>query len=127
MEKKLLNIVCAVVRKDDKYLCMQRLRKGPDYIAEKWEFPGGKVEENETDFDALRREIKEEMDWDIYVGSKLGNIKYDYPTSVLFFLPTIAWLVTKISSSLNTSIHVGSPKKISQVQHRTAIPSAGVA
>ncbi|EFL45618.1 mutator mutT protein [Prevotella disiens FB035-09AN] len=79
MEKKLLNIVCAVVRKDDKYLCMQRLRKGPDYIAEKWEFPGGKVEENETDFDALRREIKEEMDWDIYVGSKLGNIKYDYP------------------------------------------------
>ena len=43
MENKFINVVCAVVRKDDKYLCTQRLRKGPEYVAEHWEFPGGKV------------------------------------------------------------------------------------
>ena len=43
------------------------------------EFPGGKVKSNENDYDALRREIKEEMDWDIDVGKQLGSITYEYP------------------------------------------------
>ena len=79
METKHLNVVCAIVRDGDKILCTQRLRKGPNYIAEHWEFPGGKVNEGENDHEALRREILEEMDWDIYVGAKLGSVEYDYP------------------------------------------------
>lgn len=79
MEKKHLNIVCAVIHHGDKILCTQRLRKGPNYIAEHWEFPGGKVNEGESDHEALRREILEEMDWNIYVGAKLGSVEYDYP------------------------------------------------
>jgi mutator mutT protein len=55
------------------------LRKGPNYIAEHWEFPGGKVNDGESDHEALRREILEEMDWNIYVGAKLGSVEYDYP------------------------------------------------
>lgn len=83
MEKKRLNVVCAIIREGDKYLCTQRLRKGPTYIAERWEFPGGKVEDNENDYEALRREIREEMDWDIYVGSRLGTINHEYPDFIL--------------------------------------------
>ena len=79
MEKKHLNVVCAVIHDGDKILCTQRLRKGPNYIAEHWEFPGGKVNEGESDHEALRREILEEMDWNIYVGAKLGSVEYDYP------------------------------------------------
>ena len=79
MEKKHLNVVCAVVQNGNKMLCTQRLRKGPNYIAEHWEFPGGKVNEGESDHEALRREILEEMDWNIYVGAKLGSVEYDYP------------------------------------------------
>ena len=79
MEKKHLNAVCAIIHDGDKILCTQRLRKGPNYIAEHWEFPGGKVNEGESDHEALRREILEEMDWDIYVGAKLGSVEYDYP------------------------------------------------
>ena len=79
MEKKHLNVVCAVIHDRDKILCTQRLRKGPNYIAEHWEFPGGKVNEGESDYEALRREILEEMDWNIYVGAKLGSVEYDYP------------------------------------------------
>ncbi len=83
MENKFINVVCAVVRKDDKYLCTQRLRKGPEYVTEHWEFPGGKVKPGESNYEALLREIKEEMDWDIYIGKKLGTITYKYPDFII--------------------------------------------
>lgn len=79
MEKKESRVVAAVVKNGDKYLCMQRCRSHSLYISERWEFPGGKVEQGESYHDALIREIKEEMDWDIYVGKKLGTITHEYP------------------------------------------------
>lgn len=79
MEKKHLNVVCAIVNNDGKILCTQRCRSSKPYISEHWEFPGGQVEEGESPESALIREIKEEMDWDIYVGRKLGSVDYEYP------------------------------------------------
>lgn len=79
MEKKHLNVVCAVVREGDKYLCVQRLRSHKKYESELWEFPGGKVKKGENDYEALIRTMKEEMDWDIFVGRKLGSVDHEYP------------------------------------------------
>ncbi|MBQ7422834.1 MAG: (deoxy)nucleoside triphosphate pyrophosphohydrolase [Prevotella sp.] len=79
MEKRHLNVVCAVVKEGDKYLCMQRLRSNKRYESELWEFPGGKVKEGENDYEALIREIKEEMNWDIYVGRRLASVEHEYP------------------------------------------------
>ena len=45
-----------------------------------WEFPGGKIEAEETSQAALIREIKEELDVEITVGSLIDTIEYDYPT-----------------------------------------------
>ena len=77
--KKPLRVVCAVVEYDGKILCMKRTRSRYAYISERWEFPGGKVEEGESDHEALLREIQEEMRWDIFVGKKIAEFDYDYP------------------------------------------------
>jgi 8-oxo-dGTP diphosphatase len=76
---KVTHVVAAVVMKDGKVLSMQRCRSKYNYISEHWEFPGGKVEAGECDHEALIREIKEEMDWDIFVGRKLGEVTHEYP------------------------------------------------
>lgn len=81
MEKNIqpTRVVCAVIEHNGKILCMKRTRSRYPYISEHWEFPGGKVEEGESDHEALLREIQEEMRWDIFVGKKLAEIDYEYP------------------------------------------------
>lgn len=55
----MLRVVCAFIQKDGKYLITKRpLHKSE---ALKWEFPGGKIEEEEREEDAITREIKEEL------------------------------------------------------------------
>lgn len=80
---KKIKVVAAVVGQEGKYLCVQRKRSHQAYNSERWEFPGGKVEENESDHEALLREIGEEMDWNIYVGRKLGTVVHTYPDFII--------------------------------------------
>lgn len=84
MDKKKSRVVAAVITKDGKYLCMQRCKTEKyAYITERWEFPGGKVEDGESDHEALLREIKEEMDWDVYVGRPLVTVTHEYPDFIV--------------------------------------------
>ena len=59
----MIDVVAAVIKKDNKYLIAQRNRN--KHFAFYWEFPGGKVDNGETFEIALQREIKEELDLNI--------------------------------------------------------------
>jgi 8-oxo-dGTP diphosphatase len=70
-------VVAAVIVRDGRILIGQR-RLG-EWHALKWEFPGGKMEAAETPREALRRELKEELDIDAEVGPELDRYRYQYP------------------------------------------------
>jgi len=72
MEPK--DVVAAIIKKDNFYLIAQRNRN--KYMGLKWEFPGGKVETNETFHEALSREIQEELSIQINVHEKIAEEKY---------------------------------------------------
>jgi|TARA_Y100000590_G_C15707789_1_gene1009262 mutator protein MutT len=69
-----VNVVAAIIKKNNKYLIAQRNRK--KHLGLKWEFPGGKVHEGETFADALIREIKEELNITIKMNEKIAEEKY---------------------------------------------------
>lgn len=76
MDKKVVSVVAAVIRDDSTIFATQR---GYGNYKGWWEFPGGKIEEGETSQEALKREIKEELDVSIKVGELIDTIEYDYP------------------------------------------------
>ena len=68
------DVVAAIIIKDDKYFIAQRNRN--KHMGLSWEFPGGKVEEGESFENALKREIKEELNIEINIKNKLGEENY---------------------------------------------------
>ena len=77
MERKIVEVVAAGIRDQDKIFATQR---GYGEFKDGWEFPGGKIESGETPQQALIREIQEELDTEIEVGKLIDIVEYDYPT-----------------------------------------------
>ena len=73
---KTVNVVAAVIRNGDKIFATQR---GYGDFKDGWEFPGGKIEQNETPQEALAREIREELEAEISVKEHLITVETDYP------------------------------------------------
>ena len=74
----MIDVVAAVIQnKEGKILIAQRnLKKSQGGL---WEFPGGKIEPNETKEEAIIREIKEEMDIDIEAKKFIDQKIFNYP------------------------------------------------
>ena len=62
---------------EGRYLLGQRPEGKP--YAGYWEVPGGKIEKGETIFEALKRELQEELGIDIQSSEELTVLEYDYP------------------------------------------------
>ena len=73
---KTIRVVAAVIKDGDKIFATAR---GYGDFKGGWEFPGGKIEPGETPQEALKREIKEELDTEIAVGELIDTVEYDYP------------------------------------------------
>lgn len=73
---KTVKVVAAVIVHQNKIFATQR---GYGEFKDGWEFPGGKIEPGETPEQALKREIREELDTEIDVKKLIGHVEYDYP------------------------------------------------
>ena len=71
-------VVAAVILHNQKILCVQRGPHKYDYISNKWEFPGGKIEEGESKEQTIIREIDEELGLQINIESQFITIEHQY-------------------------------------------------
>lgn len=78
--KKQFYVVGAVIVQGGEVLCAQR---GPGALGGKWEFPGGKIEANETPQVALRRELEEELHVEVHVGDHVDTTTHRYDFGVV--------------------------------------------
>jgi 8-oxo-dGTP diphosphatase len=76
--KKNIEVVAAVIVYEKKILAFQRGLAKYDYVSYKFEFPGGKVEGNESFTEALKRELAEELGLDARVGEFITTVEHDY-------------------------------------------------
>lgn len=96
---KQIEVVAAVIVKDGQVLATQR---GYGQFKDWWEFPGGKIESGESLREALRREIKEELDTEINVGELIGTVQWDYPD---FHLTMHCFICSPASEALHLNEH----------------------
>ncbi len=80
---KKVEVVAAVIFHNNKILCVQRGDNKYNYIAFKYEFPGGKVELGETNEEAIKREILEELSLEINIDSEFITVNHEYPDFLL--------------------------------------------
>lgn len=83
--KNLGDVVCSIIERNGEFLLAQR-PKGKA-LELKWEFPGGKVNPGESEEDALKREIKEELGIDIDVNERLTPSIHKYETFIINLIP----------------------------------------
>lgn len=100
---KKITVSAAIIINNNKILCVQRGNHKLSYIANKYEFPGGKIEKGETKEEAVIREIKEELDMNVQANELLLTVKHQYPD---FHITMHCFLCDCISNELTLNEHI---------------------
>ena len=96
---KTIEVVAAIIIKDGEVFATQR---GYGEFKGWWEFPGGKMEPEESPQEALKREIREELDAEVEVRELLETVEWDYPN---FHLTMHCFICSLLSESLHLNEH----------------------
>jgi 8-oxo-dGTP diphosphatase len=102
MAKEVIRVVAAVIERDGRYLITQR--NAGAVLPLLWEFPGGRVEPDETEEEALHREVKMRIGADVVVGEKIGEHHHEYAqydVYMMMFKCTIADDVNPYPATVN--------------------------
>lgn len=103
MPKRKIRVVAAQIEQDGRYLITQR--KPTSSLPLLWEFPGGRVEEGETDEAALSRELAEEMAIDVEVGKPAITVTHEYDAYVIDFRVYRCTLLTPVEQIQKIGVH----------------------
>ena len=97
--RKHIEVAAAIIIDGGRIFATQR---GYGEFKDGWEFPGGKIEQGETPQQAVKREVREELDTEIEVGELFNTVEYDYPD---FHLTMRCFLCTVRSGNLVLKEH----------------------
>lgn len=100
---KKIEVVAAIIIHKAEILSVQRPQHKLDYISQKFEFPGGKIEVGETREQALNRELKEELDINAAIGKHIITVDHKYPD---FELLMHAYIVKVDSKDITLTEHI---------------------
>lgn len=101
MQKPPITVICGLVRNHQNHYFLARRAAHKDH-AGFWEFPGGKLEPNETHQACLKRELLEELDMRVEVGHLAGDTHYTFEN---FSIHLIAYHCNFVSATYQLSDH----------------------
>ena len=99
--KKHIQVAAALIFSEGKIFATKRGDSPYAYVAHKFEFPGGKIEENERAEDAIKRELKEELDLEVAVGGLYARTTFEYPD----FIITLSLFECEMQSAFQLKEH----------------------
>ncbi len=117
---KRIEVVAGIIFCEDQILCVQRPKNKFHYISEKFEFPGGKIEEDETMKEALHRELLEELNLSTKIESLFLTVVHKYPDFEL----TMHSFICKVDSK-ELTLHEHIDQKWLKINELTALDWAG--
>ncbi|MDZ7760184.1 MAG: (deoxy)nucleoside triphosphate pyrophosphohydrolase [Desulfovermiculus sp.] len=82
-----IHVTCAIIERNGHVLAAQR--SSSMKMPLKWEFPGGKIEEDEAPRDCLQREIFEELSLNVEIICDLSPVSYQYPDFRITLYPYV--------------------------------------
>ena len=100
---KEIKVSAAIIINKGKILCVQRGVNNFEYISNKFEFPGGKIEEGEQPSDTVIREIHEELKMDVLVEKEFLTINNEYPD---FKIQMHSFICSTPTGELELSEHI---------------------
>ncbi len=84
----MLSVTCAVIRNEENEVLIVQRGEASDHPY-KWEFPGGKILEGESEDDCIIREIREELSMEIVICGRLPEVDHDYGNKHIRLIPFI--------------------------------------
>ncbi len=84
----MIRVTCAIIRNEENEVLVVQRGEKTDHPF-KWEFPGGKLQDGETEEECIIREIREELSIGIVICNRMPEVEYDYGMKQIQLIPFV--------------------------------------